>query len=136
MAIKIQYLSHVAYNVHDMEKSFAFYCDILGFTRAFSAARNDKPWIEYIKVAKDRFIELFYPDPGMDFATDLTSYHHLCLSIPDIWAAEKALDAAGWPVDIRPKQGGDKNWQMWTKDPDGNKIELMQMDPESPQAKA
>lgn len=30
----------------------------------------------------------------------------------------------------------DKNWQAWIHDPDGNKVELMMIDPESPQAKA
>ena len=54
----------------------------------------------------------------------------------DIFEVEKALLAAGWPVDIAPKQGLDTNWQCWATDPDGNKIEFMQLSPESPQAKA
>ena len=33
----------------------------------------------------------------------------------------------GAPIDVEPKQGGDKNWQAWTHDPDGNKIELMKI---------
>jgi lactoylglutathione lyase len=136
MAIQVQYLAHVAFNVHDMDKSMDFYCGVLGFTKAFSLPRNGKPWIEYLKIAKNRMIELFYPDADSDFATDLTSYHHVCMSVPDIKAAEKALNDAGWPIDIPLKQGGDKNWQLWTHDPDGNKIELLQMDPDSPQAKA
>ena len=136
MAIKVNYLSHVAFNVRDMEASFKFYCDLLGFTPAFAAKKDGNPWIEYIKVAKNRFLELFYPDENGDFSTSLTSYHHICFSLEDIHAVEKVLDDAGWPIDIRPKQGGDKNWQMWTRDPDGNKIELMQMSPDSPQAQA
>jgi hypothetical protein len=35
-----------------------------------------------------------------------------------------------------PKQGSDKNIQAWTHDPDGNKIELMTIDPAFPQANA
>ena len=30
-------------------------------------------------------------------------------------------------------QGADFNWQCWTHDPDGIKIELMQLDEKSPQ---
>lgn len=29
--------------------------------------------------------------------------------------------------DDAPKQGGDGNWQCWTHDPDGVKLELMQI---------
>ena len=35
-----------------------------------------------------------------------------------------------------PRQGRDKNWQCWVDDPDGHRIELMQIDPASPQALA
>ena len=41
----------------------------------------------------------------------------------------------GAPQDDAPKQGADFNWQCWTHDPDGNKIELMQLSEESPQMK-
>ena len=136
MAIKIKAISHSALNVRSMDEAMKFYCGVLGFTQAFSANRNGKPWIQYIKVAPRQFFELFYCDPDDDFPSDISLYGHVCLSVKDIFAAEKALDEAGWPIDIRPKQGGDKNWQLWTKDPDGNKIEIMQIDPESPQAKA
>lgn len=136
MAIKIKAISHQGINVRDMDKAKAFYCGILGFPVAFSISRNEKPWIEYLKVAPRMFIELFYADPGQDFPGDNPSYDHLCLQIEDIFACEKAIDEAGWPVMIRPKQGGDTNWQMWVKDPDGNKLELMQISSDSPQAKA
>jgi lactoylglutathione lyase len=39
---------------------------------------------------------------------------------------------AGYPIDIDPKQGLDLNWQAWTKDPNGVRIELMQIMPGSP----
>ena len=32
--------------------------------------------------------------------------------------------------------GADGNWQAWIEDPDGHRIELMQMMPDSLQAKA
>ena len=136
MAIKILNLSHVAYSTRDMDKTLHFYCEILGFPKAFSLAREGKPWIEYIKVAKLRLLEFFYFGDNSMMPTDTTTYNHISLSVTDIFALEKKLDAAGWPIDTRPKQGRDTNWQMWVKDPDGNRIEFMQIGPDSPQAKA
>ena len=43
---------------------------------------------------------------------------------------------AGVEIDVMPRQGKDLNWQMWIRDPDGNRIEIMQIDPNAPQAKA
>ena len=135
-------IGHIALNVGDMEKTLEFYCGVLGLKHAFTLRNADGvPWIEYIKVADNNFIELFYarnknaaaPEQATVSAVNPT-FHHICLTVGDIRAAEKAIDGAGWTVDTRPKQGSDKNWQMWVRDPDGNKLELMQISPESPQA--
>ena len=48
-------------------------------------------------------------------------------------AFEIARPETGAPQDDAPKQGADFNWQCWTHDPDGIKIELMQLDEKSPQ---
>lgn len=54
----------------------------------------------------------------------------------DVRAAAAALEAAGIALRDVPRQGRDKNWQCWVDDPDGHRIELMQIDPASPQALA
>lgn len=136
MAINVKCISHWALNVRDMKASMAFYCDLLGFPHVHGIPRDGKPWIEYIKVAKERFIELFYPAEGLDFYKTIASFSHLCLSVRDIRQIEKTLNAANWPIDTPVKQGKDGNWQMWSHDPDGNRIEFMQMSPDSLQAKA
>ena len=53
----------------------------------------------------------------------------------DIQEAWKKIVETGAPQDDAPKQGADFNWQCWTHDPDGNKIELMQISKDSPQMK-
>ena len=127
-------IGHIAFNVKDMEKTLKFYCDVLGFKHAFTLRNAEgAPWIEYLKVSDNNFIELFYAKPDSPVGPGST-FNHICLTVADIHAAEKALDGAGWTVDTRPKQGSDKNWQMWVRDPDGVRIELMQISPESPQA--
>jgi lactoylglutathione lyase len=46
------------------------------------------------------------------------------------------IKSQGLTLDVEPKQGIDLNYQCWVKDPDGNRIEFMQMHPDSPQNKA
>ena len=57
------------------------------------------------------------------------------MSVDDIQDAWKKILETGAPQDDAPKQGADYNWQCWTHDPDGNKIELMQLSDDSPQMK-
>ena len=128
-------IGHLAFDVADMEKSLEFYCEKLGFKDAFQMARPEtgEPWIRYVKVAPGQFIELFYNRKGDNLKG---SYNHVCIQVDDIFSAEKLLKDKGLPIDTAPKQGCDGNWQCWTHDPDGNKIEFMQLDPDSPQSKA
>ncbi len=126
-------IAHVAFSVKDMEKSLYYYCDILGFKKAFSL-KNDKgePWIEYIKVKPGQFIELFYRQP---MTVEKQSYSHLCLEVDDIDEIAARLKANG-VLDSEPRHGKDGNCQCWSKDPDANRIEFMQMGPESLQMKS
>ena len=58
---------------------------------------------------------------------------HICLLTDDLHAAVEHLWENGAPIDREPTVGRDGNWQAWTRDPDGNEIELMQLSEESPQ---
>ena len=129
-------IAHNAYNVADMKKTLAFYCDQLGLRHAFSLA-NDKgePWIEYVLVTKDQFIEFFYTQPGFVNRRE-GSYAHLCLQVSDIHEIARRMEEQGIDVYAKPSQGLDHNWQCWANDPDGNPIEFMQIMPDSLQAEA
>ena len=59
----------------------------------------------------------------------------MCVEVDDIKEAWKRIVDTGAPQDDAPKQGVDFNWQCWTHDPDGNKIELMQLSEDGPQKK-
>ncbi len=133
----IKGIAHVAYTVSDMEKSLHFYCDQLGFQKAFEI-RDDKgkPWINYIKVGKNQFIELFYGGKRKECPQDEAGFSHLCLEVDDIQKAAEELKKKGVIIDVEPKQGKDLNWQCWIRDPDGNRIEFMQISENSPQYKA
>ena len=124
-------LTHMAFVVSDMEASLHFYVEQLGLTHAFELHDDqDRPWIHYLKVADRQFIELFYggnPNPPK------SSFDHLCLEISDLKAYVEKIRQAGVTIDIEPNQSCDKNWQAWIRDPDGNRIELMQLHPDCPQ---
>ena len=141
-------IAHTAYTVTDTQASMRFYRDILGFPFTFGLRGRGEAaefvyteddltgvWLLYFKVCPGQFIELFpagegrgQPTPGAQ-----TSYQHLCLAVDDIAATVEEIRAKGWPIATEPKQGMDGNIQAWITDPDGNRIELMQMMPGSPQ---
>lgn len=130
-------IGHVAFVISDLERSLDFYCNKLGFRRAFHLDREGtpSPWIVYIQIAPGHFIELF-PGGSGENAQRTIGYNHFCLLVDDLLATLKALEARGLPVPGEPVRGLDNNLQYWLTDPDGNRIELMQIVSTSPQAEA
>lgn len=127
-------IAHTALTVSDMAASLAFYENALGFEKAFDIRdQNDQPHIVYVYAGGGQFIELFYPKPGQEKATAGIGFNHLCFSVPDIEAVADSIVRAGCSLDTPPKTGRDGNRQCWTHDPDGNRIELMQMSEDSRQ---
>ena len=134
----VQGIGHVAFNVEDMEKTIAFYEKTLGFRKAFDIQRpeNGEPWIVYMEGGGGQFIELFYgATEANPYKDENIGFFHFCLAVDDIQEAWKRVVETGVPQDDASKQGADHNWQCWTHDPDGIKIELMQISEDSPQMK-
>ncbi|TDF98719.1 VOC family protein [Paenibacillus piri] len=134
----IKGIGHNAYTVKDMEKSLHFYSDVLGFKKLFELKKpaTGEPWIVYLKVREGQFIELFYGGEKRVEADSATiGYAHLCLEVDDIHEIANYLKSKGVTLDVEPKQGLDLNYQCWAKDPDGNRIEFMQLHPDCPQLK-
>lgn len=130
-------IAHNAVTVRDMEASLRFYTEGLGFRKAFDIPRPETgaPWIEYLYIAPGQFIELFYGGEVDNPWNDrLVGFNHFCFEVDDIRASVERVRAAGYPIDVEPKHGADGNWQAWVTDPNGIRIELMQIDPASPQA--
>ncbi|MDA1193091.1 MAG: VOC family protein [Candidatus Poribacteria bacterium] len=128
-------LGHVAYRINDIDASLAFYCDKLGLTEAFRM-NNDQGyvWIIYVRLNADNFLELF---PGGENAVEMPprpiGYAHLCLRVDNLDATIAELASRGIEVDnIRKGKSG--CLQGWVTDPDGNRIELMEILPDSLQA--
>ena len=131
-------IGHVAFRVQDIERSKDFYCTRLGFRHAFNIERDGEIRIVYIHIAGDQFLELF-PTPNAEPlpAGARPSYAHVQLMVSDLEQTLTELESRGIPrPETPPRQGRDGNWQSWLTDPDGNRIELMQMMPGSLQEQA
>lgn len=131
-------IGHVALKVADMERSLAFYRDRLGFQEMMRLNRdNGALWLIYLRIADTQFIELF-PEGEGDVAPDArrTAINHFCLECADLDATADALRQRGIALTVEPKTGADNNRQCWIADPDGNRIEFMQIAPNSMQVAA
>jgi lactoylglutathione lyase len=132
-------LGHVAFRVKNLDRALDFYCGKLGFREAFRLEREDRPspWIVYLQLAENAFVELF-PVPAEEVPANdpKMSYSHYCLTVDDLPATLQELADRGLEISGGPRFGLDGNWQYWVTDPDGNRIELMQMMPDSRQAAA
>ena len=126
-------LGHPAFACHDLDASLEFYAK-LGITESFRLLHDDgSVMLVYLQVAGDRFIELFPGGPSPEERSGKTSFKHICLAVDDLEATVEDLRGKGITIDVEPTMGLDFNMQAWIADPDGNKIELMQYSPESPQ---
>ena len=138
--MKIKELGHLAFKCQDLKKSETFYSEVLGFKRQFALCYGDRAdapadipadreWIVYMKVTDGLFLELFDPEGAKELSVpewDKFNYQHLALIVEDIHEARDELAKHGVPIDTEPELGIDNTWQMWSHDPDGNKIEFMQ----------
>jgi lactoylglutathione lyase len=132
----ITQIGHTAYRVRDIAASLHFYAK-LGLKEAFRMEREGKLWIVYLRLNDSQFLELF-PDATEPTVISPQSigYAHLCLNVDDLQSTTAEIVATGIPLDRPISKGRDGNLQAWIVDPDGNRIELMQMMPDSLQAKS
>lgn len=91
--------------------------------------KQDKTWIAYFEMGGGQFVELFDADGAHILCPptpETLNYSHVALLVEDIHQAHEELKAKGVPIDTPPSLGLEGTWQMWTHDPDGNRIEYMQ----------
>jgi len=127
----IKCLSHVALDVSNLETSLDFYVGKLGFEEMFRLEM--KGWLVVnLQINDTQHIEIFVPPAGSPAPThNKAGGHHICLEVDDIAAAIAEFNARGGEL-MRPRTVGlDNNEQAWILDPDGNRIEFMQMAPDS-----
>ena len=131
-------LGHVAIKVKDIDRTLAFYTGLLGMQEMMRINKDDGSlWIVYLRITDTQFLEVF---PGAETERapgwNTNGLNHICLTFNDLEAVVRELAAKGIKFIIQLKTGADRNKQAWIEDPDGNRLELMQMAPDSMQAAA
>ena len=131
-------LGHIAITAADIDASLNFYTHILGLPEAFRMHNDDgNLWMVYIKTGADDFIEIFTggAEPP-EAANNAAGFKHVCLWVDDLEATLNDLKTRGLDVDPAGiRTGRSRCRQYFIADPDGVRIELMQLMPDSLQAK-
>jgi len=130
-------IGHIAIRVKEIERTLNFYRDKLGFQEMFRLERDGKLMLIYLRVTDTQYIELF-PEAVGDRAPgrEANGLNHICLEVDSIDGVLADLARAGIPIAREKQMGADGNLQAWIDDPDGNRIELMQMGEGNMQAQA
>lgn len=120
---------HVCFFVADKEKMADFYCNQLGLKHMFEQHfPNSEITAVYVRIAPGQFLELIGNFPGKEKSG--TGFGHLCLHVEDIHAAHKELTEKGLqPTAV--EMGAAKCLKFYLDDPEGNKLEIMQLLPDS-----
>ncbi len=139
-------IHHIALSVEDMDRSLAFYRDLLGLEVAM-----DKTWEKAGEIGDkilrvkdtaarqvmlkcgDAFVELFQfnkPAPA-PMAADRPvidrGITHLCLDVKDVDAEYERLSKAGVIFHCEPQDLGSNCRTTYGRDPDGNVVEFQEL---------
>lgn len=119
-------LSHIAFYVHDIQKSRAFYKDFLGFAEPYSLTNKDGTLhLTWIKINDRQTIELF---PEQETNSD--RLYHVALETDDAVGMRDYLNAQGVKVPDKVGKGKIGNLNYFIKDPDGRIVEIVQYAPD------
>ena len=108
-------LGHVAFKVHDLDASLAFY-QKLGFPEMLRLL-NEKgePWIVYLRVTDELYLELFPRGVGDRVPPENNvGMTHLCLTSSDLDATEAHLRSVGIPLSRPPPCEASSRPHAWS----------------------
>ena len=123
--------SHVSVRASEMDRSIAFYRDLLGMELERRRA-----------IPKNRAEIAFLKDPGGEFSLELTHYDdqvefqqadymkrtfdHLAFKVGDLRDLVARVKEAGYTVTDEPFELSPGHWLAFIEDPDGTLIEMIQ----------
>lgn len=124
-------LLHTMLRVGNLEKSLAFYCDVLGMTllrqKDYPGGEFTLAFVGYGDESDHTVLELTY-NWGKESYTLGDAYGHIALGVDDIYGTCEAIRARGGKVVREPgpmKHGS--TVIAFVEDPDGYKVELIQL---------
>jgi len=131
-------LAHIALRANNLERTLDFYTNKLGCKEILRLNWQDgKVWLVYLHVTDTQYLEIF-PDGVGERGTDkeATGVNHFCLQVDGIESVVGDLVSRGVVITRELREGPDGNRQAWIEDPDGVRIELMEMKPDCIQFEA
>jgi len=132
----IKAIGHVAFDAYSFPETLDFYTRVCEFPEMFRLNDDEgQLWIVYLRISDTVFLELFPKSEEAPAQRD-SHFSHLCLEVTNIEQTLYNMEMRGAPVDADVSVGRDGNKQAWTRDPEGNRIELMEMSPNSRQRAA
>lgn len=131
-------IGHVALRTRDIERSIAFYTEKLGCAEMMRLRYDDGSlFLVYLRVTDTQYLELFPYGVGENTpGRDVVAINHLCLTVENIEKTIAELALAGVPLTREMRRAADGNRQAWIEDPDGTRIEMMEMAPAAMQTEA
>lgn len=133
-------LLHTMLRVGDLEQSLRFYCDVLGMQllrkKDYPGGEFTLAFVGYGDEADHTVLELTY-NWGVEAYELGTAYGHIALGVDDIYRTCEQIKAMGGEVVREPgpmKHGS--TVIAFVQDPDGYKVELIQLGTSAGTAKA
>lgn len=125
-------LLHVMLRVRDLEKTLAFYCDVLGMRllrkKDYPSGKFTLAFVGYGEESDETVIE-FTHNWGVEEYDLGSSYGHIALGVKDVYKACEEISKKGGKVVRAPGPMKHGNTVLaFVEDPDGYKIELLARD--------
>ena len=124
-------MSHVGFQVPDLDKAISFYCGILGFKETWRGSRDGKnvSWVNLKVPEGNDYIELMLYDKEPTEAS-MGTMNHICLEVNDVESAASVLKSRLLPEGLKTpsemKTGINKKRQINCYDIDGTRVEVME----------
>jgi lactoylglutathione lyase len=120
---------HTMIRVGDLEKSLAFYTDVLGMQllrrKDYPDGKYTLAFVGYGPESDGAVLELTY-NWGVEKYDLGGGYGHVAIAVDDIQRACADVAAKGGKVVYGPAVHGGSTWIAFVEDPDGYKIEFIE----------
>ena len=122
-------LIHCGFIVRDRAKEDHFYSDLLGFHLYWYGGMHENvpDWVDMQVPDGADWLEYMLNLPATPTPHQLGIQNHVSLGVQDGDATMALLKAHGWDGAQKDTVGRDGKWQLGLFDPDGTRIELMEL---------
>jgi catechol 2,3-dioxygenase len=123
--MKAQYLGHVVFYVKDLERSLAFYRDLLGFHEVGRAFNGAAAALTSGRTHHELLLIQVGDAPGPPQGRRRGLYHigiKVGDSLDELRVAKQELERAGIPIDGMSDHTVSQS--LYLRDPDGNEVEI------------